>query len=82
MWTSIVRTAIALPTTIFAMWVLAQVVGPIVDFALAGPNADAASVQRVGSYFTALTVDNLVLIGAVAVGLFALTRAAVERRVR
>lgn len=81
MWTSIIRGAIALPTTVFAMWLLVQMIDPIVDLGLQGPNADAASVQRVGGYFQALTVDNLVLVGALAVGLFLLARAAVERRV-
>lgn len=81
MWTSIIRAAIALPTTVFAMWLLVQIIDPIVDLGLQGPNADAASVQRVGGYFQALTVDNLVLVGALAVGLFLLARAAVERRV-
>lgn len=82
MWTAVIRAAIGLPLTVFLMWLLAQIIAPIVDFAMSGPNASEPSVQRVGGYFTALTVDNLVLIGALAVGLYLLTRAAVERNVR
>lgn len=80
MWTTVVRGAIGLPLVVFGMWLLAKLVQPIVDAAMAGPNASDPSVQRVGGYFAALTVDNLVLLGAIAVGLAFLASAAVERR--
>jgi len=80
MWIAVVKSAIGLVTVTVGMWLLAQLVQPMVAIATSGPNASAQSVQRVGGYFTALTVDNLVLIGAVAVGLAFLARAAVEAR--
>ena len=82
MWVSTIRSAIALPVVVFVMWLTVQVIGPILDIANAGPHADAESVQRVGGYFAMLTVDNLVLVGAFAVGIYAIGRAAAERRVR
>jgi len=80
MWTAVVKAAISLPTVAFGMWLLAQLLQPMVSIATSGPNASAQSVQRVGSYFGALTVDNLVLVGALAVGFAFLARAAVEAR--
>lgn len=81
MWTSIARSAIALCAITFMMWMLRRVLTPILTAANSGPHADAESVQRVGGYFGALTLDNLVLLGALAVAIFLLGRAAVERRV-
>ena len=75
MWVSTIRSAIALPVVVFVMWLTVQVIGPILDIANAGPHADAESVQRVGGYFAMLTVDNLVLVGAFAVGIYAIGRA-------
>jgi thiol:disulfide interchange protein len=80
MWIAVVKSAIGLVTVTVGMWLLAKLVQPMVTIATSGPNASAASVQRVGGYFNALTVDNLVLVGAVAVGLAFLARAAVEAR--
>lgn len=81
MWAAMARAAIYLVAVTFLMWVLRQILDPILDFATAGPHADADSVVRVGSYFNALTLDNLTLLAAVAVAIFLLGRAAVEQRV-
>jgi hypothetical protein len=81
MWTAIARSGLALVVLTFMMWVLVEILTPIIGFATSGPNADAESVARVGSYFNALTLDNLVLIAALGVGITLLARAAVERRI-
>lgn len=80
MWTAIARSGLALAVLTFLMWVLVRIISPIMTFATSGPHSDAPSVQRIGGYFSALTLDNLVLISAVAVGIYLLGRAAVERR--
>lgn len=81
MWTSVARSALSLVVVTFMMWMLTQILAPILDVANAGPHANAESVQRVGGYFSALTLDNLVLLGGLSVGIYLLGRAAVERRV-
>lgn len=81
MWTSFARGGMALAVLTFMMWVLTKILDPILSMANSGPHADASSVQRIGGYFSALTLDNLVLVAGVAVGIFLLGRAAVERRV-
>lgn len=80
MWTAMAKAALALPVLTFLMWVLVQILNPILDMANSGPHADASSVTRIGNYFAALTVDNLVLLAALGVGIYLLGRAAVERR--
>lgn len=79
MWTAFAKGGLALVALTFLMWVTRQILDPILDKATAGPHADAASVQRVGGYFSALTVDNLVLLAGLAVGVYLISRAAVER---
>jgi len=80
MWTATIRGAAGLVIVTFIMWLTATVVQPVVGMATSGPHAGHESVQRVGNYFAALSVDNLVLLGALAVGIFLLGRAAVESR--
>jgi len=79
MWTAVARSGLALAVLSFMMWVLFWILDPILGEANSGPHADASSVQRIGGYFSALTVDNLVLLAGVAVGVYLLGRAAVER---
>lgn len=81
MWAAMARAAIYLVAITFLMWVLRRILDPIISMATAGPHADAASVTRVGGYFGAMTLDNLTLLGALAVAIFLLGRAAVEQRV-
>lgn len=80
MWTGLARAGIALPALTFLMWVLVQILDGILGVATTGPHADAESVERVGGYFQLMTVDNLVLLAGLAVGIYLLGRAAVERR--
>lgn len=80
MWAAFARSGIYLAALTFMMWVTAQIIAPIVDMAKGGPHSGAPSVSRVGGYFDALTVDNLVLLAALAVGIYLLGRAAVERQ--
>jgi hypothetical protein len=80
MWTAFARGGIALAVLAFLMRVLRWTLDPVLDAATTGPNASASSVQRLGGYFAALSVDNLTLIAALGVGIFLLGRAAAERR--
>lgn len=81
MWVSVARGGIGLVILVFLMWVLRTTLDMIVPHATTGDYADAASVTRVAGYFGAMTLENLTLIAALAVGIFLLGRAAVERRV-
>ena len=78
MWASIIKAVLYLAVGIFLMWVLAQVLDPITSFAMAGEHADQAQVQTIGTYFDALTLENLTLLISLAVGIYLLGRAAVE----
>lgn len=80
MWTSTVRASIAFAALGFMMWVLAQIVAPIVDIATTGPNANADSVATAGQWFNALSVSNLTLLAGLAVAIYWVGRAVVERR--
>lgn len=81
MWAAVARSGLALAVCTFLMWVLVRIISPMLTFATSGPHSDASSVQRIGDYFSALqSLDNLVLIAALAVGVYLLGRAAVERR--
>ena len=80
MWTAISRGGLALVVLTFMMWLLRRMLDLVVPIAMSGPNSDAESVQQIGGYFSAMTTDNLVLLGAVAVGLYLFGRAAAERR--
>lgn len=83
MWTSLARTGgLGMVVLALLMQVLVWIINPIVDFATSGPHADAASVQRVGGYFAALSVENLTLIAMIGIAIHLLGRAAVERRVQ
>jgi hypothetical protein len=81
MWTAIARGGIGLVMLLFLMWVLRTTLDIIIPMGTAGAYGDAASVARVSGYFGAMTIENLTLIAALAVGVFLLGRAAVERRV-
>jgi hypothetical protein len=81
MWVSIARGGMGLFILVFLMWVLRTVLDAVVPHATAGEYADAASVTRIAGYFSALTLENLTLIAALAVGVYLLGRATVERRV-
>lgn len=78
MWTAIIRGVVGMAALTFMMTVLGWVLTPILSFANSGPQSDAASVQRVGGYFAALTQNNLILLAGLAVGIFLISRAAVE----
>jgi hypothetical protein len=80
MWTAFARAGLGLAVLTFMMWVLREILSPILDMATSGPHADASSVTRLAGYFNALTVENLTLIAALAVGIYLLGRAATERR--
>lgn len=82
MWVAFVRAAVYGLALTFLMWLVAKIVGPLVDVATQGPHSDAESVVRIGSYFNALTVENLTVLALVAVGIFLLGRAAVEGNLR
>lgn len=81
MWTAFAKGGLGLAVLVFLMQVLRWILTPILDVATSGPNSDAESVVRVGSYFSALTLENLVLIAAIAVAIALIGRAVVERRV-
>lgn len=80
MWTSLIKSGLALAVVVFGAQVLAWVLNPILAVANSGPNADAPSVVRVGSYFSVLSLDNLVLLGGLAVAVALIGGAVVERR--
>lgn len=80
MWTAFVKGAAYLGALTFMMVVLTWILSPILSMANSGPNADAPSVERVGGYFAALTESNLILIAGLAVGIYLISRAAVELR--
>ena len=79
MWTAVAKGGLGLTVLTFMMWGLHRILSPILDHANSGPNADASSVTRIGGYFSALTVDNLVLLAGLSVGIYLLGRAATER---
>lgn len=81
MWVSLIRGTVALAALTFMSWVLVKVLNPILEVANAGPHADHDAVVRIGGYFELLTVENVTLISALAVAVYLLGRAAVERRV-
>lgn len=64
----------------FLMWILTQMLNPVVSMAMSGPHASDPAVERIGGYFQALTLDNLTLLAGLAVGIYVLGRAAVERQ--
>jgi hypothetical protein len=81
MWVSFARGGIGLVALTFLMWVLRTILDRIINPATSGQHANHAAVLRIESYFSALTLPNLTLLGAVAVAIFLLGRAAVERQV-
>jgi len=81
-WVALARDgALAIVVLSFLAWVLAKLLGPVLDFAMSGPNANHATVQRIGGYFQLLTVDNLTFIMVAAAGIALLGHAATQRRV-
>jgi len=80
MWVTFIRSAFGLVVIAFMMWVTTLIVGPITTFATAGPHADHSTVVTIAAWFDVLSLDNLTLIGGLAVGLYLLNRAVVERR--
>jgi len=81
MWTALSRAGLATVVITFLMWLLREMLTPVLDIATSGPNADAESVTTIASWFAMLTVENLTLIAALGVALHLLGRAATERRV-
>jgi hypothetical protein len=81
MWVSFIRAGFGMGVLGLMMFVLAMILEPIVGHATSGPNADAETVTQIGGWFNVLTVDNLTLIAGLAVGLFLVHRAVVERQV-
>lgn len=80
MWTAFVRSAIYLIAIVFLMRVLRWILDPVIAVATSGPHASDPAVQQVGGYFGALSLNNLTVIGGLAVAIFLLGRAAVEQR--
>jgi len=80
MWTAIIRGAIALVVVTFIAFLTPVILGPMLEIGMAGDYSSASEVVRVHGYLTALTEANLTLIGALAVAVFLVGRAAVERR--
>lgn len=80
MWTAVARAGLAITVLPFVMWMLRNILDPVLDFATAGPHASDPSVVRIGSYFSAMTLDNLVLISGIGIAIWLLGRAAAERR--
>lgn len=82
MWVSVARGGIGLVVLVFLMWVLRKVLDIVIPHATTGDYASATSVTRIAGYFSAMTLENLTLIAALAVGIYLLGRATVERQVR
>ncbi len=80
MWVTFIRSAFGLVVVAFLMWVTTLILGPLTDFATRGPHADHSTVVTISGWFDVLSLDNLTLIGGLAVGLYLLSRAVVERR--
>ncbi len=81
MWIALVRDGgLGVAVLAFLMWVLRQVLDPIVDAATSGPHAEAESVQRIAGWFAMLSVENLTLIAGLGVAIYLLGRATTERR--
>lgn len=80
MWTAWVRGVVYLVALAFMMWILTQMLDPILAMAMSGPHSSDPAVERVGGYFQALTLDNLTLLAGLAVAIYILGRAAVERQ--
>jgi len=80
MWVTFIRGAFGLVVVAFLMWVTTLILGPITNFATSGPHAQHESVVTIAGWFDVLTLDNLTLLGGLAVGLYLLSRAVVERR--
>lgn len=82
MWVALARDGgLAVAVLTFLAWVLAKIIQPILSFATTGPNADHATVQRIGGYFELLTVENLTFVMVAAAGIALLGHAATQRRV-
>jgi hypothetical protein len=81
MWVSVARGGLATVILVFLMWALRTVLDQIIPHATTGDYADASSVTRIAGYFGALTLENLTLIAGLAIGVYLLGRATVERRV-
>jgi hypothetical protein len=83
MWVSLARGGgLSLAALAFMMWILRKILDPVIDMATSGPHAGHSTVQRISTYFAAMTLENLTLIAGLGVGLYLLGRAASERRVR
>lgn len=80
MWTAIIRGVIGLVVVTFLAFLTPVVIAPMLDIAMAGEYATNSYVVNVNGYFNALTEANLTLIGVLAVAVFLVGRAAVERR--
>ena len=80
MWTAIIRAAIALVVVTFLAWLTPVILDPMLEIGMAGDYSTASEVTRTHGYLTALTETNLTLIGVLAVSVFLVGRAAVERR--
>lgn len=80
MWTAFIRGAFAMGVVAFVMWVLRLILDPIIGFATNGPNSEAETVTTIGTWFGVLTLENLTLFGGIAIGLYLVNRAVVERR--
>lgn len=82
MWVSWIKGIIALVFLTFLIgFVLPETLAPMLDIATAGQYATNTHVVRVNGYFNALTVENLTLIVGLAVIIFLIGRAVVERQI-
>lgn len=80
MWAAVARGGLGLVALVFLMWALRESLDLIVGEATAGSYGDPTTVQRVAGYFSAMTLENLTLLAALAVAVYLLGRAAVERQ--
>lgn len=80
MWVTFFKSAFALGILGFLMWVLSLVLSPLLEAANSGSNADHETVTQIGTLFEMMTLDNLTLLAGVAVGLFLVYRATLERQ--
>lgn len=80
MWVAFIKAAFALGALGMMMWMLSLVSSPLTDAAMAGPHSDHATVQQVSTMFNVMTLENLTLLAGIAVGLFLLYQATLQRR--
>jgi len=80
MWVEFIKGAFALGALAVMMWMLSVVLGPLTDTATSGAHADHQTVTQVSTMFDVLTLENLTLLAGIAVGLYLLYQATLQRQ--